>query len=53
MLAGHLDVFQDSLQRAFGGSARKLVAALTAADISEEELADIRRLLDELEDKEP
>ncbi len=38
----------DFLQRAFGGSARKLVAALTAADISEKELADIRRLLDEL-----
>ena len=37
----------DLLERAFGGAARKLVAALTAADISDEELADIRRLLDE------
>ena len=41
----------DLLQRAFGGSARKLVAALTAADISPEERAEIRRLLDELEEK--
>ena len=37
----------DLLRRAFGGSARKLVAALTATDISDEELAEIRRLLDE------
>ena len=36
----------DLLQRAFGGSARKLVAALIAGDISEEELAEIRQLLD-------
>ena len=42
----------DLLQRAFGGSARKLVAALTATDISEEELAEIRQLLDELEEEE-
>jgi BlaI family penicillinase repressor len=40
----------DFLRRAFGGSARKLVAALTATDISEGELAEIRRLLDELEE---
>ena len=40
----------DFLQRAFGGSARKLVAALTASGISEEELAEIRRLFDELEE---
>ena len=40
----------DFLQRAFGGSARKLVAALTAGGISDEELAAIRRLLDELEE---
>lgn len=38
----------DFLRRAFGGSARKLVAALTAADISQEELAEIRQLLNEL-----
>jgi predicted transcriptional regulator len=41
----------DLLQRAFGGSARKLVAALTATDISPEERAEIRLLLDELEEK--
>lgn len=35
----------DLLDRAFGGSARKLVAALTAGDIPEDELAEIRRLL--------
>jgi len=38
----------DFLHRAFGGSARKLVAALTAIDIPDEELAEIRRLVDEL-----
>jgi len=38
----------DLLDRAFGGSARKLVAALTAGDISDEELAEVRRLLDGL-----
>ena len=37
----------DLLDRAFGGSARKLVAALTATDISDEELAHIRRFLNE------
>jgi BlaI family penicillinase repressor len=37
----------DLLQRAFGGAARKLVAALTASNISDEELADIRRFLNE------
>ena len=37
----------DLLDRAFGGAARKLVAALTATDISDEELADIRRFLNE------
>ena len=35
------------LERAFGGAARELVAALTAADISDEELADIRQFLNE------
>ena len=39
----------DLLNRAFGGAARKLVAALTATDISDEELADIRRFLNESE----
>ena len=42
----------DLLGRVFGGSARKLVAALTEADISEEELADIRRLLDKFKGEE-
>lgn len=37
----------DLLDRAFGGAARKLVAALTATDISDEELAEIRRFLNE------
>jgi len=36
----------DFLERAFGGSARKLMAALTATDIPEEEMEEIRRLLD-------
>jgi len=37
----------DLLERAFGGAACKLVAALTATDISGEELAEIRRFLNE------
>ena len=37
----------DLLARAFGGAARKLVAALTATNISEAELADIRRFLNQ------
>ncbi len=42
----------DLLQRAFGGSAERLVMhALDAADVSAEELAGIRKLLDELEGK--
>ena len=41
----------DFLHRAFGGSAHKLVAALTATDISREELSQIRKLLDELSEK--
>jgi BlaI family transcriptional regulator, penicillinase repressor len=36
----------DLLDRAFGGSARKLVAALAAGDIPKDEMAKIRRLLD-------
>ena len=43
----------DFLHRAFGGSAHKLVAALTATDISREELSRIRKLLDELSEKQP
>jgi predicted transcriptional regulator len=35
----------DFLQRAFGGSARKLVAALMETDISEKDLAEIQRLI--------
>ena len=41
----------DLLERAFGGAARKLVAALTATNISDEELADIRRFLNEHGDR--
>ena len=41
----------DLLQRAFGGSARKLVAALTATDLSEAERKEIRQLLNEKEGK--
>ena len=41
----------DLLERAFGGSARKLVMqALAASKASDAELARIRRLLDELEE---
>jgi predicted transcriptional regulator len=40
------------LARAFGGAADKLVMqALSAGKVSAEELAEIRKLLDELEDK--
>jgi len=42
---------RDLVQQAFGGSAEKLVMhALQAREISAEELARIRRLLDELEE---
>jgi len=41
----------DLLKRAFGGAARKLVAALTATDISAEELADIRQFLKDHEER--
>ncbi|MCL2648223.1 MAG: BlaI/MecI/CopY family transcriptional regulator [Phycisphaerales bacterium] len=41
----------DLLQRAFGGSARKLVAALTATNLSVAERQDIRQLLKEMEDE--
>lgn len=43
----------DLLERAFGGSAQKLVVqALSAKPASPEELSEIRRLLDELEGEE-
>ena len=38
----------DLLHRAFGGSARKLLAALTGANIPDKELVQIRKLLDKL-----
>lgn len=44
---------RDFLERAFGGSAGKLVAALTQTKISERELADIRRLLDKTGEGKP
>jgi BlaI family penicillinase repressor len=43
-------LLSDFLERAFGGSARKLMAALTANDISDAELAEIRQVLDDLEE---
>lgn len=44
----------DLLDRAFGGSAQQLILqALTNRKASKEELAEIRRLLDKLEGKEP
>ena len=41
----------DFVQRVFGGSARKLVAAMAETDISRKELKEIRQLLDEREGK--
>ena len=40
----------DLVARAFGGSARKLVAALTSTDLSPDELQAIRELLDASEE---
>jgi predicted transcriptional regulator len=42
----------DFLERVFGGSARKLMAALTATGISQEELSAIRSLLDSPKEEE-
>jgi BlaI family penicillinase repressor len=41
-------IFADVLKRVFGGSARKLAAALTAGDVSRAELEEIRQLLESL-----
>jgi BlaI family penicillinase repressor len=41
-------IFADVLQRVFGGSARKLAAALTAGDVPRAELDEIRQLLENL-----
>jgi BlaI family penicillinase repressor len=41
-------LMSDFLHRAFGGSARKLVAALTAIDIPDEEMVEIKRLVEGL-----
>ncbi len=41
----------DFLQRAFGGSARKLLAAMADSDIPKEEVAQIRQLLDRMQEK--
>ena len=47
-------IVRDLIDRAFGGSARKLVMqALAATPTSHEELAEIRKLLDELEGETP
>lgn len=40
----------DLLERAFGGSATKLVAALTSTDISDDELAEIKKLIADAEE---
>ena len=42
----------DFVQRVFGGSARKLMAALTSADVTDRELAEIRKLLERLGEEE-
>ena len=44
-------IFADVLKRVFGGSARKLGAALTAGDVSRAELDEIRQLLESLPEK--
>ncbi|MFI5380220.1 MAG: BlaI/MecI/CopY family transcriptional regulator [Tepidisphaerales bacterium] len=44
-------LFTDFLQRAFGGSARKLLAAMADSDIPQEEVAQIRQLLDKMQEK--
>ena len=44
-------LMSEFLDRVFGGSARKLMAALTANDISNEELAEIRQMLDGLQEE--
>ena len=44
-------LMSDFLERVFGGSARKLMAALTATGISQDELAQIRSLLDGVEEE--
>ena len=41
----------DFVRRVFGGSARKLVAAMAAEDISREELAQIGQLLQQVKEK--
>jgi BlaI family penicillinase repressor len=44
----------DLLQRAFGGSAKSLIlGALSARKASKEELAEVRKLLDDYEEKKP
>ncbi|MBN2582149.1 MAG: BlaI/MecI/CopY family transcriptional regulator [Planctomycetes bacterium] len=40
----------DFLNEFFDGSAHKLMAALTSTDISDQELAEVRRVLDECEE---
>jgi BlaI family penicillinase repressor len=42
----------DLLRRAFGGSARKLLAAMADSDIPQEEVAQIRQLLDRMQERE-
>jgi predicted transcriptional regulator len=46
-------LMSDFLRRVFAGSARKLVAAMATTNVSREELAEIRELLNKLEEKQP
>ena len=47
------ELLEDLLDRAFGGSVQKLVAAMIGQKVPEEEIAAIRRLLDSLEEEKP
>lgn len=44
-------LLDDLLERVFGGSVQKLVAAMAAREVSQTELAAIRELLDSLEER--
>ena len=44
---------EDFVDRVFGGSAHKMVAAMVGRKVSKEELASIRRLLDERQEEKP
>jgi BlaI family transcriptional regulator, penicillinase repressor len=46
-------LMSDFLERVFGGSARKLLAAMADSDVSKGELAQIRQLLDSMKEEQP